>query len=72
MLKIFLRAGVDINIADYDDRTPLHVAGDNGSDVIYQILIESGADANKKDIWGKIPLLQKNSQHRKDSSIIGK
>ena len=55
MLKIILRAGVDINVADYDDRTPLHVAGDNGLDVIYQILIDSGANPNKID-WVDLSL----------------
>ncbi len=68
MLKIILRAGVDINVADYDDRTPLHVAGDNGLDVIYQILIDSGANPNKIDAWGKTPILKKNSQYKKMSS----
>ena len=30
-----MRAGVDLNVGDYDERTPLHVAGDSGSEVIY-------------------------------------
>lgn len=27
LLKIIIRAGINLNVKDYDDRTPLHIAG---------------------------------------------
>jgi hypothetical protein len=51
-----------LNCADYDERTPLHVAGDLGLSHIYDYLIAKGADTKKKDRFGRIPEMKKSSQ----------
>jgi ankyrin repeat protein len=57
MLRLALLSGTSsVNCADYDDRTPLHVAGDLGFQTIFDFLIsKGGADINKRDRWGAIP-----------------
>ena len=55
---MLVAAGADLNAADYDDRTPLHVAGDQGYQHIWMYLIEKGADQKKKDVWGNVPSLK--------------
>ncbi len=59
MLQLALLTDTNINCCDYDDRTPLHVAGDLGKKAIWELLIKKGADQNRKDRWGKLPSLQK-------------
>lgn len=43
---------IDLNLSDYDQRTPLHLAASEGQAEIIQLLCEKGADANRKDRWG--------------------
>jgi len=38
-LKILIRARINLNVKDYDDRTPLHIAGEAGISTIYNILL---------------------------------
>jgi ankyrin repeat protein len=57
MLQLALSNETSVNCADYDERTPLHVAGDLGFQHIYDYLIAKGADTSKKDRFGSIPRL---------------
>ena len=61
-----------MNVKDYDDRTPLHIAGEAGLTKIYNILLKGGANPNAKDIWGKIPNLndEKTSMHNESKGGI--
>ena len=43
---------VDVNAADYDKRTCLHLAASEGNLRIVEFLIENGADINFRDRWG--------------------
>ena len=52
MLDLVLLTDVNVNCADYDGRTPLHVAGDLGLFNQYNSLLGKGADITKKDRWG--------------------
>jgi hypothetical protein len=72
LLKIMIRAGINMNVKDYDDRTPLHIAGEAGLTKIYNILLKGGANPNAKDIWGKIPNLndEKTSMHNESKGGI--
>tara|TARA_B100001094_G_C18163564_1_gene790711 strand:- start:566 stop:1900 length:1335 start_codon:yes stop_codon:yes gene_type:complete len=47
---------IDINIGDYDDRCPLHIAVEEESLECIAILLKYGADLFVKDRWGNYPL----------------
>ena len=53
-----LAADFTLRCADYDERTPLHVAGHLGYGHIYHYLVSKGADTKKPDIWGNLPVLK--------------
>lgn len=59
MLQLALLSGASVNCSDYDDRTPLHVAGDLCFSNIWEFLIAKGGDLQKKDRWGSLPSLKK-------------
>ncbi len=42
----------DLNLADYDDRTPLHLAAAEGQYDVVEYLLDKGWHANQKDRWG--------------------
>jgi hypothetical protein len=45
-----------LNAADYDKRTPLHVAASNNSFMAAQLLLAAGAFVDPLDRWGHTPL----------------
>jgi hypothetical protein len=48
---------LDINFPDYDGRTPLHLACEEGHENIVQFLLEQkGINPNVKDRWGNTPV----------------
>lgn len=47
---------VDVNSADYDRRTALHVAAADGQLGVLRYLLEVAADVNRRDRWGHSPL----------------
>lgn len=56
-LKIVQALGdVDINFADYDMRTPMHVTASEGHLNVAEYLVEKGALINVRDRWGHTPL----------------
>ena len=48
--------GHNINLGDYDDRRPLHLAALGGYKDAVEFLLSQGADINCKDRWGSTPL----------------
>jgi glutaminase len=48
--------GYDQNAADYDGRTPLHLAAAEGRIQLVRYFLENGAEPNPKDRWGGTPL----------------
>jgi ankyrin repeat protein len=53
-------AGLDPNEANNDGMTPLHIAKWNGDTVLMQVLVESGADVDRKNTTtGATPLSQR-------------
>lgn len=54
--------GADLNVSDYDRRTPLHLAAAEGQDHVVQFFIEQkldrdiSIDLNPRDRWGGTPL----------------
>lgn len=53
-----LSEGVSANFADYDLRTPLHLAVEEGHVDVALLLLENGANYHAKDRWGTTPITQ--------------
>ena len=47
--------GDDVNIADYDKRTPLHVAASRGHESMVRLLLKEGASTEARDRWNMTP-----------------
>jgi glutaminase len=56
-LRRLYTAGININAADYDKRTFLHVAASEGHYEIVKLLLRWGAAVNSTDRWGRTPLM---------------
>jgi ankyrin repeat protein len=50
-LRRMLRAKIQVNAADYDKRTPAHIAAAEGNVLALKVLVEFGADLTAKDRW---------------------
>eukprot|EP00928_Gymnodinium_smaydae_P094443 TRINITY_DN7934_c0_g1_i1.p1 TRINITY_DN7934_c0_g1~~TRINITY_DN7934_c0_g1_i1.p1 ORF type:complete len:601 (+),score=86.54 TRINITY_DN7934_c0_g1_i1:99-1901(+) len=50
--KSLIRQAADVNMADYNARTALHVAASHGSMPMVELLVTSKADVNARDQWG--------------------
>ncbi|XOV80404.1 MAG: glutaminase A [Aestuariibacter sp.] len=65
--------GADINAADYDGRTPLHLAAAEGKEMAVSYLLNHGANAKAKDRWGATPMTDaKNHGHKSIESRLKK
>jgi len=51
-----VNSGFDLNTADYDGRTPLHLAASDGKLEIVKYFISQNAAVDPKDRWGNTPL----------------
>lgn len=56
LVEKYLKAGVDVNIQDAYNWTPLHEAASKGQLEIASLLIKYKADVNAKETMGKTPL----------------
>eukprot|EP01018_Ginkgo_biloba_P023632 Gb_25570 [translate_table: standard] len=55
-IETLLDSGVNVNSADYDRRTALHVAACEGCKEVVSLLLRRGANVDCKDRWGSTPL----------------
>ena len=55
LLKRLLRAGIQVNAADYDKRTAAHVAAAEGNIAAIRMLAAHGADLSLTDRWNNTP-----------------
>lgn len=58
MVQKKLEEGADVNFADYDRRTPIHLAATEGHHDIVELLIEHGANVEPEDRWGSKPVIE--------------
>src|SRR5262245_9843806 len=56
-VRALLDAGIDINIVDRHDDTPLILAARFGNTEITRLLVEKGADLNAVNKGGETPLI---------------
>ena len=54
--RLVLDCGLDPNVKDDDDNTPLHYAARGGHPDVVKLLLEHGADPNAKGVDGETPL----------------
>ncbi len=55
-LRRLVAEGADPAAADYDGRTPLHLAAAEGRIDVVRYLLTTGIDASPEDRWGKTPM----------------
>ena len=55
-IRVLVKYGVDVNSADFDGRTALHLSSSQGNLRVVELLLSMEADVNKKDRWGHTPL----------------
>jgi glutaminase len=56
IVRKMIRLGMDINLADYDGRTAMHIACSEGNYETVQLLLQHRASFALKDRWGKTAL----------------
>lgn len=54
-IKSFISSGVDVNVKDKYDSTPLHYAAEHGHKNVAGLLVANGADLTAKDEYGNTP-----------------
>lgn len=65
-MQRLVASGVNLEAADYDGRTGLHLAASEGQLEIVKFLIAKRVDVNPKDRWGGTPLADaKRHNHKK-------
>ena len=55
-LQRLVASGTDLNLADYDGRTGIHLAASEGQLETVRFLILKGVNVSPKDRWGGTPL----------------
>ena len=61
---------MDLNQGDYDHRTALHLAANEGHFEVVKLLCEAGADVNVKDRWGDRPLDDAKKAKKNSAAIM--
>lgn len=54
--------GADLDAANYDGRTALHIAVARGAEDIVRFLISQGCDPERKDNFGRTPMIEAADQ----------
>jgi glutaminase len=65
-IQSLVARGIDLNIADYDGRTALHLAASEGQKAVVEYLIIKKVKLNPKDRWGGTPLKDAQNNGHKD------
>ena len=67
-IRQLVARGVQMDCADYDSRTPLHLAAAEGQTEVVRFLLDQGVDASPFDRWGTTPL-DDATRHRKSAVV---
>jgi len=67
-VRRLIRRGADVNSANYDMRTVLHMACSEGNLRVVEALLEHGAAKNLKSRWGNTPLSE--AIHDKQAHVV--
>ncbi|KAH7283328.1 hypothetical protein KP509_34G001700 [Ceratopteris richardii] len=67
LVEALLSQGVDVNFADFDGRTALHVASCEGHLDVVRVLLSRGAKVNARDRWGSTPLA--DAEHYQNGDV---
>ena len=63
--------GVDISSADYDGRTPLHLAASEGHLLVVRFFVQREISLSPKDRWGGTPLMDaKRHKHKEVVALL--
>ncbi|MBI4162792.1 MAG: ankyrin repeat domain-containing protein [Candidatus Aenigmarchaeota archaeon] len=72
-LQRLVASGVDLNAADYDGRTGLHLAASEGKYEAVVFLVNKKVNINFKDRWGGTPLADaRRGNHKKIIEFLEK
>src|SRR3989344_3604085 len=72
-LQRLVACGVNLNDADYDGRTGIHLAASEGHEDTVKFFINKKVDVNSRDRWGGTPLTDaKRSNHKKVVELLEK
>ncbi len=72
-LQRLVAGGIDLNAADYDGRTGLHLAASEGNYDIVVFLVKKNVNINPKDRYGGTPLADaKRGNHKKIVEFLEK
>jgi glutaminase len=69
-MRRLIARGANLDAADYDGRTALHVASSEGNEAAVQFLLNKGAAVNPIDRWQNTPTDDAFRQNRKDIKAI--
>ena len=65
--------GIDLNAADYDGRTAIHLAASEGRAEVVNYFINKKVNLNPKDRWGGTPFMDaKKGKHKEVAELLEK
>ena len=67
-IRRLVARGIPLDVADYDLRTPLHLAAAEGHLEVMKYLLALGVSPNPKDRWGNTPL-DDSLRHGQDKAV---
>eukprot|EP00741_Cyanophora_paradoxa_P021266 tig00021348_g20526.t1 len=66
----YLTMGINVNVADWDERRVIHMAANYGHEEMLRMLLARGADKNIADKWGITPLHEACMNDHADIALV--